>query len=86
MTDRNWKESHFALDHGYEVDENKRCRATTKKERQCALPALRGIDLCALHSGLARPNGAIGYGSLQALEAYKRALGAGGQRLRTTAR
>ncbi len=74
------------MDHGYEVDENKRCRATTKKERQCTLPALAGIDMCALHSGLAKPNGAVGFGDVQALEAYKRALGARGQGLRTTAR
>ena len=74
------------LDHGYEVDENKRCRATTKKERQCTLPALAGIDLCALHSGLARPRGAIGYGDPHALEVYRRALGVRGQGLRTAAR
>jgi hypothetical protein len=74
------------LDHGYEVDINKRCRATTKKDRQCTLPPLVGIDLCALHAGLAKPNGAIGHGDPQALEAYKRALGARGQGLRTTAR
>lgn len=67
------------MDHGYQVNENKRCSATTKKERQCTLPALAGIDMCALHSGLARPNGAAGFGDPQALEAYKRALGARGQ-------
>ncbi|HLG12422.1 MAG TPA: hypothetical protein VI876_11750 [Dehalococcoidia bacterium] len=74
------------MDHGYAVDETKRCRATTKKERQCTLPALAGIDLCALHAGLAKPNNAVGYGDPQALEAYKRALGARGQGLRSTAR
>ena len=34
--------------------------------------ALAGIDLCALHSGLAKPKGAPGYGDPRALEAYKR--------------
>ena len=74
------------MDHGYEVDETRRCKATTKKERQCTLPALAGIDLCALHAGLAKPRGAVGYGDPQALETYKRALGARGQGLRTGAR
>jgi hypothetical protein len=76
----------MALDHGYEVDHTKLCRATTKKDRQCTLPPLAGIDLCALHSGLAKPRGAIGHGDRQALEAYKRAAGARGQGFRTTAR
>ncbi|HWC28836.1 MAG TPA: hypothetical protein VG845_02030 [Dehalococcoidia bacterium] len=74
------------MDHGYEVDENKRCRATTKKERQCTLPALAGIDLCALHAGLARPRGSTGYGDPHALDAYKRAIGVRGQPLRANSR
>jgi hypothetical protein len=61
------------MDHGYDVDINKRCRAVTKKERQCALFALSGIDLCALHAGLATARGKPGYGDPRALEAYKRA-------------
>lgn len=65
------------LDHGYEVDQNVLCRAVTKKERRCTLPALLGIDLCALHSGLARPRGTIGYGDPKALEAYKRGMAVG---------
>ncbi len=63
-------------DHGFEVDANKRCRAMTKKDRQCVLQALAGIDLCALHSGLARPVGAPDYGDARALAAYKRRIAA----------
>ena len=60
------------MDHGYEVDTNKRCRSTTKKERQCSLPPVVGIDMCALHSGLAKARGKPGYGDPKALDAYKR--------------
>ena len=60
------------MDHGYEIDVNKRCRARTMKERQCTLPALAGIDLCALHAGLAKARGKPGYGDPRALDAYKR--------------
>ena len=62
------------MDHGYEVDTNRRCRSNTKKDRQCSLPTLAGIDFCALHAGLARAKGKPGYGDPKALEAYKRAL------------
>jgi hypothetical protein len=62
------------MDHGYEVDENKRCTATTQKQRQCSLPPLRGIERCALHAGLAKPNGSPEHGDPTALEAYKRSL------------
>jgi hypothetical protein len=65
------------MDHGYEVDMNKRCRAISKKERQCAQFAVKGIDLCALHSGLAKAKGASGFGDVRALEAYKQRLLAG---------
>jgi hypothetical protein len=65
------------MDHGYEVDPDKRCRATTKKDRQCSLPAVRGIDLCALHAGLAKATSKRGYGDPRALDAYKRRLAAG---------
>jgi hypothetical protein len=70
------------MDHGYEVDPNKHCRAVTKRQRQCTLSPLLGIDLCALHSGLAKPRGAVGFGDPRALAAYKRAAGvrAQGQR------
>ena len=64
------------MDHGYEVNEDKRCTARTQKQRQCTMPPLRGIDLCALHAGLARPRGDAGYGDPKALETYKRALAA----------
>ena len=64
------------MDHGYEVNEDKRCTAKTQKQRQCTLPPIRGIDLCALHAGLARPRAATDYGDPKALDAYKRALGA----------
>lgn len=64
------------MDHGYEVNEDRRCAARTQKQRQCSLPPLRGIDLCALHAGLARPRGSAGYGDPKALEAYKRAQAA----------
>jgi len=60
------------MDHGYAVDEHKRCTATSQKARPCANQALAGIDRCALHAGLARPNGAPGYGDPRALEEYKR--------------
>lgn len=62
------------MDHGYEVNEDKRCTARTQKQRQCSLPPLRGIELCALHAGLARPRNAPDYGDPKALEAYKRSL------------
>jgi hypothetical protein len=68
------------MDHGYPVDEDKRCTAMTKKQRQCTLPPLAGISLCALHAGLAKPRNAIGYGDPQVLEAYKRSVGAQAQR------
>jgi hypothetical protein len=60
------------LDHGYETEEHTRCKARTKKERQCSLNALKGIDLCALHAGLAKAKGKPGYGDPRLLEAYKR--------------
>jgi hypothetical protein len=63
------------MDHGYEVDTDKRCAARTKKETQCRMPPLRGITLCALHSGLARAKGKPGYGDPRALDAYKRSRG-----------
>ena len=62
------------MDHGFKVDENRRCSARTKKERQCARPALASIELCALHSGLAKAKGKPGFGDPRALEAYKRSL------------
>jgi hypothetical protein len=64
------------MDHGYQVNEDKRCTAKTQKLRQCTLPPLVGIELCALHAGLARPKGAAGYGDPKALDAYKRMLAA----------
>jgi hypothetical protein len=64
----------MTLDHGYAVQANKRCSATTKKLRQCSLPALVGLTKCALHSGLARPKRDPLRGNAQALEAHKRAL------------
>ncbi len=60
------------MDHGFREDDNKRCGATSQKGRPCSNQALAGIDLCALHSGLAKPRGAPGYGDPRALEAYKR--------------
>jgi hypothetical protein len=60
------------VDHGYEVNDDKRCTARTQKQRQCTLPPVRGIDMCALHAGLARPRGSVGYGDPKALDAYKR--------------
>ena len=60
------------MDHGYEVDADKRCSATTKKVRQCQMPPLRGIKLCALHSGLAKPRLNPRFGDRQALEAFRR--------------
>lgn len=62
------------MDHGYEIDPNKRCSATTKKDRPCSLNALAGISLCALHAGLARPRGNPEYGSAAAMVAYKKGL------------
>ncbi len=64
----------MTLDHGYAVDADKRCTATTKKQRQCSLPALVGLSKCALHSGLARPKRDSRHGNPQALDAYRRAL------------
>lgn len=64
----------MTLDHGYAVQADKRCAATTKKQRQCTLPALVGLTKCALHSGLARPKRDPMRGNPQVLEAYKRAL------------
>ena len=60
------------MDHGYAVDENRRCAARTKKELQCQLPPLVGIKFCALHAGLAKAKLAPGFGDAKALEAYKR--------------
>jgi len=64
------------MDHGYAVNEDKRCTAKTQKQRQCTLPPLRGIDLCALHAGLARPRADASYGDPKALDTYKRNLAA----------
>jgi hypothetical protein len=64
----------MTLDHGYAVDEQKRCSATTKKQKQCTQHALAGLQKCALHAGLAKPRRDSHYGDPQALEAYKRAL------------
>ncbi len=64
----------MTLDHGYAVEADKRCSATTKKQRQCSMPALVGLSKCALHAGLARPKRDPKCGDPQALEAYKRAL------------
>ncbi len=64
------------MDHGYEVNEDKRCTAKTQKLRQCTLPPLKGIELCALHAGLARPKAASDYGDPRALDIYKRSLAA----------
>ncbi len=61
------------MDHGYAVDDTKRCSARTKKEQQCSLPPLVGIKLCALHSGLARAKQKTGYGDPKALETFRRA-------------
>ena len=60
------------MDHGYETDEHKRCVANTQKQRQCTLPPLRGIDRCALHSGLAIAKNKAGHGDPKALAAYRR--------------
>ena len=62
------------MDHGFAVEVDKRCKAKTQKDRQCSLPAIKGIDLCALHSGLATAKDKPGYGDPKALEAYKRSL------------
>ena len=59
------------MDHGYAVNEDKRCIATTKKDRQCQLRSIVGIELCALHSGLARSKRSKGYGDPRALAAFK---------------
>jgi hypothetical protein len=64
------------MDHGFPVNEEKRCGATTKKLKRCSMPPLAGIELCALHSGLAKPRGDSGYGDPQALENYRRSLAA----------
>ena len=64
------------MDHGYQVNEDKRCAATTQKQRRCSMAAIVGIELCALHAGLARPKGHTAYGSRQALDSYKRKLAA----------
>jgi hypothetical protein len=64
------------MDHGYQVDEDRRCTARTQKQRQCSLPPIRGIELCALHAGLARAKGSSGYGDPKALDAYKRSVAA----------
>jgi hypothetical protein len=68
------------MDHGYEVDEDRRCIARTQKQRQCSMPPIRGIDLCALHAGLAKARGSAGYGDPKALDAYKRSVAARGSR------
>jgi hypothetical protein len=60
------------LDHGYPVQEGKRCSATTKKALQCQMTPLVGIELCALHAGLARSRGSRGYGDPKALETFIR--------------
>ena len=60
------------LDHGYPVQEGKRCSATTKKAQQCQMPPLAGITLCALHSGLARPRLSRDFGDPKALESFIR--------------
>ncbi len=64
------------MDHGYAVDENRRCTAKTQKLKQCSMPALRGIELCALHAGLAKPRTDAAYGDPKALETYRRSLAA----------
>jgi hypothetical protein len=64
------------MDHGYPVNEEKRCIARTQKQRQCSLPPLLGIEMCALHAGLARPRNSTTYGDPRALETYKRTLAA----------
>jgi hypothetical protein len=61
------------MDHGYAIDTTRRCKARTKKEQQCSLPSLLGIELCALHSGLALAKGKPGFGDPRRLEAWKRA-------------
>jgi hypothetical protein len=64
----------LSTDHGYQVDDGKRCTAVTKKQKQCEMHALAGLQKCALHSGLARPNHDASQGNPQALEAFKRSL------------
>jgi hypothetical protein len=66
-------------DHGYQVDEDRRCAATTVKQRPCSMHALVGSPKCALHSGLAKPKRDAAYGSPQALDAFKRGLLRGDQ-------
>jgi hypothetical protein len=63
------------LDHGFEVDSNTRCIARTVKERQCSMQALKGIDRCALHAGLATAKANPGFGDPKVLEAYRRSAG-----------
>jgi hypothetical protein len=62
------------LDHGYPVDQHKKCVAKTQKERQCSLPALLTIEKCALHAGLARAKRDPLQGSPKLMENYKRNL------------
>jgi hypothetical protein len=62
----------MTLDHGYSVDADRRCSATTKKQQQCSQPPLTGISKCALHAGLARPRKDPHYGDAQALADYRR--------------
>jgi hypothetical protein len=58
-------------DHGYPVDPSRRCSAMTKKERQCQLPPIADITLCALHAGLAHTRWSPDYGSARALASFK---------------
>ena len=62
------------MDHGYAIDKDRRCAARTKKERQCQLPPIAGISVCALHSGLARARLSSDFGDPRALAAFKLAL------------
>jgi len=78
-------ESELIMDHGFAVDINKRCRSTTKKAQQCTLPVVVGIELCALHAGLAKAKGKPGWGDAKALEAYKRSLTPAGAAARSPA-
>ena len=70
------------MDHGYPVDDDKRCTATTQKQRRCSQPPVAGIELCALHAGLARPRGSADYGDPRALDAYKRLIAARATQIR----
>ena len=38
-------------DHGYPVDESRRCEAVVKGGRRCKNPPLEGRPFCALHGG-----------------------------------